>query len=159
MSREGNNPLLGASLTYYIFEGVLVGVAGGEVMHIFALSGGGGGSKRNKPTAATNNPYMEGFKTSGKGAQHRHGGPVPPGRYIIHAPENHPHLGRAARLEPDGRNNMMSRDGFYIHGRGPHGSDGCIVPLSDFDVLMSALTRDGNGILYVEEAMGGDRFA
>ncbi|MFP5261297.1 MAG: hypothetical protein ACLGJB_05260 [Blastocatellia bacterium] len=159
MAEGKSNSLLGASLTYYIFEGVLVGVAGSSVIHIFSLSGGGGGSKKYRPTAAGNNPYMEGLKTSGSGAKHHHGGPVPPGRYVIHPPENHPHLGRAARLEPDKRNNMMGRDAFYIHGRGPHGSDGCIVPLTDFDNLMSALARDGSGVLYVEEAMGGDRFA
>jgi hypothetical protein len=32
----------------------------------------------------------------------------------------------------------MGRDGFYIHGAGPHGSDGCIVPTDkgQFQVLM-----------------------
>jgi hypothetical protein len=45
-----------ASLTYTITEGVLVGVAGRHMFHMIALSGGGGGSTRNSPTGAANNP-------------------------------------------------------------------------------------------------------
>lgn len=158
MANGEKNPLLGASLTYYIFEGVLVGTIGGNYIHQFALSGGGGGSTTKVGGTATNNPYSEGLKTSGRGLSHQHGGPIPPGRYIIHQPAQHAHLGLAAYLEPAG-GNMMGRDGFFIHGRGPHGSDGCVVPLSNFSSLMAALTREGGGTLFVMEAMGGARFA
>jgi hypothetical protein len=34
---------------------------------------------------------------------------------------------------------VTGRDGFYIHGRGPKGSDGCIVPMEQFGELMRAL--------------------
>jgi hypothetical protein len=87
------------------------------------------------------------------------GGAVPVGKYIIHKPAKHPHLGLAAYLEPDRPNIMMGRGGFYSHRRGPHGSDGSIVPTSNFKELMDALTNDGTGILHVMEAMGGVRFA
>jgi hypothetical protein len=55
----------------------------------------------------------------------------------------------------------MGRDGFFIHGRGPHGSDGCIVPLdmTQFIDLMNALTKSNGGTLVVAEAMDGSRFA
>lgn len=154
------NPLLGAKLTYYIFEGVLIGYSGGQNFHIMASSGGGGGSTKHHPDlGGVFHPYSTGIKTAGKAASHKHGGAIPLGKYVIHKPAKQPHLGLAAYLEPDRSNSMMSRGGFYIHGRGQHGSDGCIVPLSDFKELMDALEKDGTGILHVVEAMGGTRFA
>src|SRR5215469_6864364 len=89
-----------ANLAYYIFEGVLAGTAGGRGFNFSALSGGGGGSTQHRPTSATNNPYMEAFKTVGKaGAKgHVHGGPIPPGKYAIKKPGHHPHLGLSAEL-------------------------------------------------------------
>jgi len=148
-----------ARLSYYIFEGVLIGTAGGKPFHLFALSGGGGGSTRQPPSSSTNNPYMTGLKTAGRGAKHSHGGPLPVGWYSIRKPAKHPHLGRAARLVPGSAGQMLGRDGFFIHARGPHGSDGCIVPLSGFKELMDALEKSNGGTLRVEEGMGGTRFA
>ena len=148
-----------ANLTYYIFEGVLVGNAGGRSFHLLALSGGGGGSTKSRPAASMNNPYMTALKTTSPGAQHQHGGPLPSGWYKILKPAQHPHLGRSALLEPRIPNAMMGRGGFFIHGRGPHGSDGCIVPLSQFKELMDALDQSGGGTLRVEEGLGASRFA
>jgi hypothetical protein len=37
-----------ANLTYYIFEGVLTGTAGGRGFNMSALSGGGGGSTQHR---------------------------------------------------------------------------------------------------------------
>ena len=128
MAEGAKHPKSGASLTYYIFEGVLVGLAGGRVFHLFARSGGGGGSTKHDTDFD--------------------------GRYSL---LKHPHLGRAAFLEPDKRTPMMGRDGFFIHGRGPHGSDGCIVPSAEFTELMDALERDGGGILNVFAAGGARR--
>jgi hypothetical protein len=151
-----------ANLTYYIWEGVLTGTVSGRFFHILALSGGGGGSKAHRPSDAANNPYMEALKTKGKGGAkgHVHGGPIPPGKYTIKKPAQDPHLGLSAELvHPHWK--PMGRDGFSIHGRGYHGSDGCIVPLDahQFQSLMSALTQSNGGTLIVEEAMGGERFA
>jgi hypothetical protein len=151
-----------ADLTYYIFEGLLTGYVEGKMFHIAALSGGAGGSTTTKTSGAVNNPYQEGLKTTGpaKSAGHVHGGPIPPGRYSIHKPAIHPHLGLSARLEHR-HWRPMGRDGFFIHGRGPHGSDGCIVPLlqPQFTYLMDALKKSGGGTLVVAEAMDGSRFA
>jgi hypothetical protein len=149
-----------SNLTYYIFEGVLTGFANGSLIHISALSGGGGGSTKNRPSESVNNPYMEGLKTASTRTGHVHGGPLPPGTYAVKHPAVHKHLGLSAELVPK-RGNMMGRGGFFIHGRGPHGSDGCIVPLDhvQFNRLMHALNMSNGGILVVAERMGGERFA
>lgn len=150
-----------ADLTYYIYEGILTGFVNEKMVHIIALSGGGGGSTKNRTVSSMNNPYMEGLKTIGNGKQHTHGGPIPPDSYIVDTPSHHPHLGLSARLESVSGKKPMGRDGFYIHGRGPHGSDGCIVPLdpNQFKNLMDGLTTTGGGRLIVAETMDGSRFA
>lgn len=156
-----------AELTYYIFEGVLVGTAGEKSFHIFALSGGGGGSKSKQKgwvkSEVVNNPYMTGLETKDTKSGHQHGGPIPVGGYQIEKPEkNHKGHGRWASLTPMSGNKMAGRSGgFAIHGRGQHGSDGCIVPTNpaNFHQLMDALEKDGGGTLFVLPAMGGTDFA
>ena len=152
---------MSAQLTYYVFEGVLVGVLDNHRVHIPALSGGGGGSTKSSPADTTNNSYMTGLKTADTKGKHIHGGAIPLGKYAIAMPAQHPHLGRSARLAATGGQSMYRRDGFFIHGRGPHGSDGCIVPLDagQFTKLMEALEKSKGGFLWVEESMGGTRFA
>jgi hypothetical protein len=151
-----------ANLTYYIREGTLVGLVEGRIYNLEALSGGGGGSLTNRTTSAVNNPYMEGLKTAQKAKSpfHVHGGPIPPGTYSVDAPARHPHLGLSARLNHP-RFKPMGRDGFFIHGRGPHGSDGCIVVLNHvrFVDLMAMLTKSQGGTLVVAESADGTRFA
>lgn len=153
---------MSAVLTYYIREGLLVGICEGKIFNIPALSGGGGASTRRAPTGAVNNPYMEGLKTAGAGISkgHVHGGPIPPGKYVVHSPSHHPHLGLSARLDHP-RFRPMGRDGFFIHGRGPHGSDGCIVPTNvlQFTDLMASLSKSHGGTLVVEETADGTRYA
>jgi hypothetical protein len=149
-----------AMLTYYIFEGVLAGLLNGTTISISAVTGCGGGSTKHAPAASMNNPYMYGLKTVGTGAHHQHGGPIPLGCYKISAPAQHPHLGLSARLDPE-RPLQNNRGGFFIHNRGPHGSDGCIVPTdpSKFHQLMHGLTVTHGGTLVVVENMSGTRFA
>jgi hypothetical protein len=152
-----------ASLTYYLWEGVLVGTANGAFFQVFASSGGGGGSTLRKTTSAANNPYMTARKTKGEPGSkgHGHGGPIPLGPYAVASPAQHPKVKLSARLTPTGGQPMWERDGFLIHGPGPHGSDGCIVveKKPDFHALMEALRGSKGGTLYVEEAMYGMRFA
>lgn len=150
---------MAANLTFYIADGVLTGTANGHMVNISAASGGGGGSTRHAANADTNNPNSTDVRTTGSGRNHHHGGPIPVGRYRISSPYRHPHLGLAARLDPYDAaqtRSMGGRAGFFIHGRGPHGSDGCIVPLESFQTLMAALTKDHGGLLHVYAAMGGD---
>lgn len=150
-----------ANLSYFIWERLLTGTIGGKHIHVPALSGGGGGSNRYESSNSTNNPYMVGLQTYGApdAPDHRHGGPLPLGKYIIKPPARHPRLGPSARLEPTGQP-MLGRSGFLIHGRGRHGSDGCIVPINQDHLkpLLDALTASKGGVLYVDEAMGGSRF-
>jgi hypothetical protein len=109
-----------------------------------------------------NNPYMEGLRTSGQARAlgHVHGGPIPPGTYTIHEPGHHPHLGLSARLAHP-RFRPMRRDGLFIHGQGPHGSDGCIVPLdrAKFVELMTPFRVSHGGKLIVQETVDGTRYA
>jgi hypothetical protein len=72
--------MISANLTYYIFEGVLLGEAGGRHFHLFARSGGGGGTTKGGESFVGNNPYMTGYKTVQAGHSHKHGGPLPLGR-------------------------------------------------------------------------------
>jgi hypothetical protein len=152
---------MSADLTYYISEGLLTGIVNGRMIHMIALSGGGGGSTLHKTVMSMNNPYMEALKTVGSGKKHVHGGPLPPGEYVIEKPAKHRHLGLSARLDPPAGHSPMGRDGFYIHGVGPHGSDGCIVPTDkdQFQLLMNLLTKSGGGNLLVVETMDLSRFA
>ncbi|MEP7124796.1 MAG: hypothetical protein ABJE95_27960 [Byssovorax sp.] len=146
-----------ANLTFYITEGVLTGTANGHLINLDAVSGGGGGSKTHPGNSDTNNAASQSLKES-NGAHHVHGGPIPAGRYRVLPPSHHRKLGLSARLDPyddEQARHMYGRDGFYIHGRGPHGSDGCIVPMEGFAVLMAALTRDRGGVLLVAAGMGG----
>lgn len=148
-----------SELTYYVFEGVLAGTLNGQTISISAVSGGGGGSKTKPPNETMNNPYMYGLKEV-KGPSGNRGGPIPLGRFKIGAPAHHAHLGMAAALTPE-TPMPNNRGGFYIHGRGPLGSDGCIVPMTahDFQRVMQGLTASHGGILHVQETMDGSRFA
>jgi hypothetical protein len=150
---------MATELTYYIYEGILTGFVGGVFIHVLALSGGGGGSTKTASTFVSNNPYATSVKTTGKGAAHEHGGPIPLGDYKIHVPAQHPHLGRSCFLEPTRNTWLHGRRGFFIHGRGKHGSDGCIVPLEQFPLLMDRIAKDGGGMLHVLETLGSERFA
>ena len=149
-----------SALTYYIFEGVLAGTINGITITISAVTGGGGGSTKRPANATMNNPYMYGLKTTGAGSNHQHGGPIPLGPYTIGKPGHHPHLGLSAQLVPE-RPLPNNRGGFFIHNRGPHGSDGCIVPTDPvkFHQLMCGLTVSHGGRLLVLETMDGTRFA
>ncbi len=112
-----------ARLTYYIFEGLLVGIVNGKQLSISAYSGGAGGSyDKDAPTQVANNPYsyavkeQEGDKK--KGVPHEHGGPTPPRIPQSNSPEHSHKLGHHARLDPD-EALPNDRGGMAIHGMGP----------------------------------------
>lgn len=63
------------------------------------------------------------------------GGPLPPGTYEMQHQESHGTFGECIYLRPVqiqelilGITEYKKRSGFFIHGRGDRGSDGCIVP-------------------------------
>jgi hypothetical protein len=146
-----------AHLTYVVNQGMLFGTVGGEMVNIRTVSGGGGGAvdkKTRKPRkpddpSSVNNPLKTGQKEDNKDGVR--GGPIPDGSYLIETPFTHGPLGLSARLSPMKGNDMMGREGFFIHGRGPKGSDGCIVPLvpAEFHALMKGLEKDEGGTLRV----------
>lgn len=145
-----------ANLVYSLWDGMLVGTAGGGAVSIKALSGGGGGST-TKPSDpfAVNNPVTTDQKAErGKGIR---GGPIPPGEYTILAPGPSGAGHVVANLIPRYK---TTRSGFQIHGRGPLGSDGCIVPLDQrqFSDLIAALTKDSGGVLRVVDASSRNVF-
>jgi len=116
-------------LTYNIVEELLTGKIDGVWISAHVVSGGRAGTKTRgavNPFLA-NNPFATGVKLTKK----RPGGPLVLGRYRLRT-----HESRASwiRLLPFAENHMRGRDGFAIHGRGPRGSDGCLVP-TDFTVV------------------------
>lgn len=144
-----------AKLTYYIFEGILVGLVNSKAIHLSAWTGGGAGSTRNKPNESANNPYAYGLKEVDDKSKHIHvhGGPIPPGRYRIHLPGRNEKVGLSAQLDPL-QPLPNKRGGFLIHRMGPHGSDGCIVLADkDFYPLMHSLTASRGGMLVVCQAL------
>jgi hypothetical protein len=133
-------------LTFSISAGRLKGEIAGTHFDVPADSGGGGGSKLGlADPLVVNNPTMT-SRAANRGEGIR-GGPLPIGRYKICAPEAHEHLGRCARLDPSDA--TLLRRTFYVHGPGPLGSDGCIVPTRRFTELMRALEESRGGTLEV----------
>ena len=123
------------------------------------LAGAGEAAPKNQTTDSANNPYLYGLKEvdlkikNSSKKTHVHGGPIPPGRYDVLPPAHHEKLGLSAKLEPL-QKLPNDRGGFYIHGKGPHGSDGCIVlDRSDLVPLMRDLKASGGGSLVVCQAV------
>lgn len=149
-------------LTYAIAEAVLFGRAAGKWWHLHAVSGGAAGSTRGPRASGrdwtANWPYGTWQKMQ-SGKEHVHGGPIPVNVYRIHRPIRRKRFGFSSYLEPRYPRLMMGRDEFLIHGRGPHGSDGCIVLMERRRELMDALDRDGGGVLHVVDSAMGSGFA
>jgi hypothetical protein len=121
--------VLDTELTYNIVEQVLGGRIDGVSINTQAVAGGRAGSKQSGAVNLflANNPYATGVKKSDKTP----GGPLILGKYRLRTHESEE---KYIRLIPFDENNMRGRVGFLIHGRGPRGSDGCIVP-TDFSVV------------------------
>jgi hypothetical protein len=152
-------------LTYDIANERLSGKIGNKEISIWAKSGGGRGSKVH-PDGKPGQMGLASWNTQRKqndGTGIR-GGPLPTGMYIVQKPANHPDLKLSAYLEQtltsllyEDRSALLGvsvtkRDGFYIHGRGPKGSDGCIVPMEMFDELMTLLKANAPLLLKVVNA-------
>jgi len=125
-------------LLYLIADQLLAGEVEGARFQMRAVSGGRAGTKIEgaENTGLANNPYLSWVK---KGPNPI-GGPLPCGSYTLRL--------RASRanwidLVPENPHLMWSRDGFAIHGRGPRGSDGCIVPMAPGELvrLVAAVSK------------------
>lgn len=118
-------------LVYNIVEQTLQGRIDGVAITAQAVSGGRAGSKTPGVVNffLANNPYMTRVKEHGAQA----GGPIAIARYAIHTHKTTPNWLRLIPVAGYGER-LHGRDGFAIHGRGPIGSQGCIVP-TDFNVV------------------------
>ena len=124
-----------ADLTYNIVEMTLTGNIDGHHFNARAYSGGRAGAKQSNvvhPMLA-NNPFLTSVRKIKKGDQ-TIGGSLPLGLYELKIHENKKQ--KFIRLNPIQGTNLHGRGGFLIHGRGPRGSDGCIVP-QDFDNVLN----------------------
>lgn len=150
-----------AKLNYSITLRCMWGTLNGKEIKIHVESGGRAGSKIKGAVDAqvANNVFEIDRKTNE--AKNIHGGPLPIGTYTISSPANN-NFGTdnhgcvryvySAKLTPiKAWLGMMGRSGFYIHGRGSHGSDGCIVPMSggEYQTLMKGLEKSKGGSLTV----------
>jgi hypothetical protein len=125
-----------ADFTFNITEGSLTGELDGEHYNSRASSGGRGGTKTQgaEQYFLVNNPFSAGVKLR-DGDKASVGGTLPLGRYSLRAHQKRDRI----RVEPLPGTASQGRDGLLIHGRGPRGSDGCIVP-ADFHVVQRLYT-------------------
>ena len=123
------------TLTYSIAGEFLEGSVEAERFSLRAFSGGGRGRKgTGAEHSLSSYDFFRQEKDTSSG--HIHGGPIPPGFYFCQYVPSHPKFHECIELvqtitsviQVDGAGlRSVDRDGFYIHGSGPHGSDGCIV--------------------------------
>lgn len=148
--------LSNCDLVFNIAECRLIGKIGEAHISATAVSGGRAGSKTKGVVnyLIANNPFATSVKKQGN----RPGGPLPLGKYklVLHEKKEN-----WIRLVPFAGTNLKGRDGFAIHGRGPWGSDGCIVP-SDFHnvqlicKLVKSLKDEGRPPPSLEVIAAGD---
>jgi hypothetical protein len=150
-------------LRYSIAREWLQGTVGGQHFAMRAYSGGGRGRR-----GAGAERGLKSFDIHRKEVDtkigHVHGGPLFPGMYMCHYVANHQKFHECIRLLqtltslfPTNAFGALDsgplRDRFYIHARGTHGSDGCIVPEYEADRirLNKAVKAAGQVSLLVEE--------
>jgi hypothetical protein len=139
-------------LTYDIAAERLFGSVGRQYFDMRAVSGGGRGRKIGLPSHSLSSYLSTTGENSPKGER---GGPLPGGDYKCEYLPNHPpfHECIHLRLLTSHQHLVLSKvgghrglDSFYIHGRGPKGSDGCIVPLDNADRLrLNLAVKDNPG--------------
>jgi hypothetical protein len=149
------------AMEFSLLEGVLQvrgSPSGRRTIH--AVSGGGGGSTVRAGNFMANNPIYQCFMTTGKGSGHRHGGPLPVGRYRVARLDQNGSIANSSYLQPLDSKAMCGRSGMLYHGRGPHGSDGCIVPRnsSDWTWLKGVLQNHPGGAYWVGELIVTESF-
>ena len=162
-----------ARLEYNAAGERLVGTIANAHFNFVAYSGGSRGHKANvsAPLAADylhkqSNSLLSRLATTrtiekgGKFSQR--GGTLPPGHYLCRYLEQHSSFGECIQL-------LQTRDalaihspfsafpiphgrgGFFIHGSGPKGSDGCVVPANNAERLrLNKAVRDFSGKVILE---------
>ncbi|HMN44006.1 MAG TPA: hypothetical protein PKE27_05510 [Povalibacter sp.] len=147
-------------LRYSIADEMLYGTVAGKSFSMKACSGGGRGSSaglQRKDVAHWNSQK----KAPAAFDEANRGGPLPAGHYLAVYIGPYKTFGECARLDQTLTSMLYSdlssaagvsvteRDGFLIHGEGPKGSDGCIVPASKVALkkLLSALKAANRPVL------------
>lgn len=159
-------------LQYSIMDECLYGTIGKTSFSMKAYSGGGRGS-----TAGMERQDLKHWNTNKKAPatfdEASRGGPLPIGFYIVSYLGRYKHFGECARIDqtiasllqrdldsPIGIK-VTDRDGFLIHGAGPKGSDGCIVPASKSALrnLLAAIKAQKApiGLLVHSEGVNADK--
>jgi hypothetical protein len=160
-------------LRYSISGEMLYSIAKSFSFSTKAYSGGGRGS-----TAGVQRTDLAHWSTSKKAPttynEVNRGGPIPVGLYIAHYIGKYKKFGEVARLDQT-ITSLLQRDfnspvgfkvtdrgGFLIHGEGPKGSDGCIVPASKeaLKKVLAHIKASKNGVLLevYSEGVRSDRF-
>ena len=140
-----------ATLTYNAAAELLTGKIGTVNFHEVAYSGGSSGHKTTSPDKAKRYLHKSNVNDSlGRLATtsevynkktdtyQQRGGTIPPGHYRCIYMENHSTFHECILLHPAADAHAIHspfarhaivhhRGGFFIHGQGPKGSDGCIV--------------------------------
>lgn len=151
-------------LRYSIADEMLYGTVNGQSFSMKAYSGGGRGSKKGmqRPDVAHWNSQKETPKPFN---EENRGGPLPSGHYLAVWLSAHKKFGECAFLQQTLTSLLYSdpftsegvgvtkRNEFFIHhGRGPRGSDGCIVPTCDValkELLQAIRSSQRPVLLYV----------
>ena len=154
-------------LRYSIADEMLYSTEKGFSFSSKAFSGGGRGSAAGMQQTDlahwnTNKKAPESFDEKNRG------GPLPTGFYLAKYIGKYKKFGECARLEQTLTSlvhvdilegiKVTDRDGFLIHGAGPRGSDGCIVPATK-EALRAVLThiKNSKGTVLLEVHSEGMR--
>jgi hypothetical protein len=160
-----------AHLVYDAARQLLTGIIGAEpAFHLIAYSGGSRGHSsvstkkateylHNQSSTLTSRLATTKTKTN-QGHCVQRGGTIPPGHYTCEYVEHHPSFAECIQLHrtadataihspfsprpiPHGRG-----DDFFIHGAGPKGSDGCLVPANHTErVRLNKAVKNFSGVV------------
>jgi hypothetical protein len=142
----------------------LRGVVDGKNFIMRAWSGGARG--RTKGATEFSHASYDVFRKENE-AKGIRGGPIPPGIYICRYVKSHAKFGECIflqqtilslfQVDADANIRFYDRAGFFIHGRGPRGSDGCIVPAEkDARLALNTAIKDAKSpvmLQVVEQGM------
>ena len=157
-----------ARLEYSAASELLTGAIGSSRFRVVASSGGSRGHKTSVSAKAAGKylhaqassltSHLATTKTIEKDGKYlQRGGTLPPGHYICDYHAKHAAFGECIQLRQTSDALAIhspfspfpiphGRSGFFIHGSGPKGSDGCIVPANEVERLrLNKAVRDFPG--------------
>jgi hypothetical protein len=156
--------LIDGHLTYDAAREWLSGVINAKTFGMRAFSGGGRGSIKTGVAQSSLTSQLATTKLIKTGHRYsQRGGTLPPGEYGCLYVAHHRKFGECVRLDRHASATRIAspfashafahgRDNdFFIHGRGPLGSDGCIVPADSIKRLwLNRAVRDHKGAVTLQ---------